>query len=204
MTNNITESCRDFKTLNPLCQVLLNLALVEIKKKGVNPLVVETFRSQERQNYLYAQGRTRSGSVVTWTLNSIHTKKNAVDVIPQRKIDGKMVAIWNVRDPQTQIIIKTMEKYGFEAGANWTSSPDSPHFQIKDVTINGKEYSKENTNPYITKMIQSALNKKLGIHLVVDGKWGSLTTAAVNDFREKNKWNKNGKLAVKALTKLME
>lgn len=204
MATNVTESCRDIKALNPLCQVLLNLALDEIKKKGVNPLIVETYRSQERQNYLYAQGRTRAGSVVTWTLNSIHTKKNAVDVIPQRKINGKMVAIWNANDPQTQIIIKTMEKYGFEAGYNWLSSPDSPHFQIKDVSVNGNEYLKENTNYYITRMIQSALNKKLGIHLVVDGKWGSLTTAAINDFRVKNKWSKNGKLGVKALTTLMK
>lgn len=203
MSNNITESCRDIKALNPLCRLLLSLALDEIEKKGVTPLIVETYRSQARQNYLYEQGRTRPGGKITWTLNSIHSKKNAVDLIPQRKVNGKMTAIWNTNDPQTQIIIKTMEKYGFEAGANWSSSPDSPHFQIKGVSVNGKEYSQYNTNGYITRMIQKALNKELGIHLVEDGKWGSLTTAAVNDFRKKNGWSKNGKLGVKALRKLL-
>ena len=123
---DITKPCRDKKALNPLCRVLLDLALDEIRKKGVVPLLVETYRSQARQNYLYTQGRTRSGSKVTWTLNSIHSKKNAVDLIPQRLVKGKMTAIWDARDPHTKIIISVMEKYGFESGANWASSPDSP------------------------------------------------------------------------------
>lgn len=198
-----TDQCRDIKKLNPLCQVLLNLALIEIKKEGINPLVVETYRSQARQNMLYAQGRTTKGNKVTWTKNSIHTKKNAVDVVPQRKVNGKMAAIWNSKDKETKKIIAIMEKYGFEAGANWSSSPDSPHFQLKGVSTNGLLYYVKNNNKFITKVIQKALNEKLGIHLVVDGCWGSLTTAAVNDFRKKNKWSKNGKLASVALKKLL-
>ena len=55
-----TDPCRDTKKLNVLALVQLNLALAEIKKRGVNPLVVETTRTQARQNYLYAQGRTRA------------------------------------------------------------------------------------------------------------------------------------------------
>jgi peptidoglycan L-alanyl-D-glutamate endopeptidase CwlK len=202
MAKNI-EQCRDIKKLNPLCQVLLNLAIDEIEKNGITPLIVETYRSQERQNYLYAQGRTREGSKITWTLNSIHTKKNAVDLIPQRKIDGKMTAIWNIKDKQTQKIIEIMTKYGFEAGANWTTNVDSPHFQIANVSINGTTFDAKNNNIFITKIIQKALNEKLGIHLVTDGKWGSLTTAAVNDFRKKNGWLKNGKLGAEALRRLL-
>jgi len=46
--------------------------------------VVETYRSQERQLELYAQGRTAPGPVVTWTQRSAHTEGLAVDVI----VDG--------------------------------------------------------------------------------------------------------------------
>lgn len=46
--------------------------------------VVETLRPQERQDFLYEQGRTRSGPVVTWTRSSNHTRGRAADVM----IDG--------------------------------------------------------------------------------------------------------------------
>ena len=51
---------------------------------GHEVTVVETGRSQERQDWLYEQGRTRSGRVVTWTRDSAHTRGEAVDVM----IDG--------------------------------------------------------------------------------------------------------------------
>ncbi|HEY0930655.1 MAG TPA: M15 family metallopeptidase [Gemmatimonas sp.] len=52
---------------------------------GHDVSIVETTRSQERQDWLYEQGRTREGSVVTWTRDSAHTHGEAVDVI----IDGR-------------------------------------------------------------------------------------------------------------------
>lgn len=51
---------------------------------GYTVQVVETTRSQERQDALYAQGRTTPGEVVTWTRNSKHLGGNAADVV----IDG--------------------------------------------------------------------------------------------------------------------
>lgn len=144
----VTDQCRDIGKLNVLVQVMLAAALREIKAAGVNPLVVETYRTKERQYYLYGQGRTAAqctvmgvpvakakkyakpgATKVTWTLNSIHIQKKAVDVIPVR--NGK--DIWNAQDKDTKKIIEIMQKYGFEAGANWTSSPDSPHYQVKGI-----------------------------------------------------------------------
>lgn len=164
-------------------------------------MIVETYRPQERQNYLYCQGRSIEECVakgidktfatkhcnskvgkVTWTLSSVHKNRKAVDVVPQRKIDGKMTAIWNAKDPQTQIIIKTMEKYGFEAGANFATTPDSPHFQVKGSFTN--IFTKANNTYYVTKAIQKALNNKIDAKLDTDGKWGSKTTDAVNKFRK--------------------
>lgn len=197
------DQCRDIEELNPLCQILLNKALEEIKANDINPLVVETYRNQVRQNYLYSLGRTVKGTKVTWTQSSIHTQRNAVDVVPQRVVSGKMIAIWNSKDKETVKIINIMTKYGFEAGANWTTSPDSPHFQIAGVSKTAKSYSLTNTNPYVTMMIQRLLNEKINSKLTVDGKWGSNTTKAVNKFRAKFKWKEDGKVGVETLKKLI-
>ena len=193
-------TCRDLNELNKLVKTMLELAIADIKKQGANPLVVETYRSQERQNYLYCQGRTVAECVakgikkdfatkycnpktnkVTWTLSSIHRDRKAVDVVPQRKVNGKMTAIWNVKDKQTQIIIKTMQKYGFEAGANWTTTPDSPHFQVKGSFTNVFEKGKATT--FVTTAIQKKLNERDCNNLKVDGSWGPATIEAVNRFR---------------------
>lgn len=47
------DQCRSTKELNPLCEILLNKALEVIKAEGINLLVVETYRSQARQDFLY-------------------------------------------------------------------------------------------------------------------------------------------------------
>ncbi len=51
---------------------------------GHDVTVVETVRSQARQNALYAQGRTAPGPVVTWTRNSKHSQGRAADLM----VDG--------------------------------------------------------------------------------------------------------------------
>lgn len=211
------EQCRDVRELNLLVQVMLKLAIADIIRQGVAPLIVETYRSQERQNMLYCQGRTigeavakgingtfaraycnPKGGKVTWTLNSVHKSRRAVDVVPQR--NGK--AIWNTHDPQTQIIIKTMQKYGFEAGANWRTTPDSPHFQVKGDFE--KEFDKSHNTVYVTKAIQEQLNKRLCNNLKIDGIWGTATTEAVNRFRQCKGYKNpnNGKLGATALRDL--
>lgn len=212
--NKLPERCSDIKQLNKLVHVMLTMALDDIRKQGVNPLVVETYRPQERQNYLYCQGRTIAECTAkginrtfataycnphvgkkTWTLNSVHKSRKAIDVVPQRIVNGKMVAIWNTNDPQTQIIIKTMQKYGFEAGANWQSTPDSPHFQVKGDFTN--VFDSKHTTPYVTGAIQTALGIKS------DKLWGPKTIEAVNKFRKsmgyKTALGQLGKDALKAL-----
>jgi peptidoglycan L-alanyl-D-glutamate endopeptidase CwlK len=199
--NKLPERCSDLQELNKLVRTMLELALEDIRYQGVNPLVVETYRPQERQNFLYCQGRTitectakgiskafaeaycspKAGKV-TWTLNSVHKSRKAIDVVPQRIVTGEMVAIWNTKDPQTQIIIKTMQKYGFEAGANWSSSPDSPHFQVKGNFTN--VFNRNNTTSFITEAIQTMLKKiPCNVDIDIDRSWGDQTDEAINRFR---------------------
>lgn len=66
-----------------------------IKEKNLPFVVFETYRPQERQDKLYAQGRTKidgkwrvtnRGNIVTYTIKSNHTARKAVDFV--LKIDG--------------------------------------------------------------------------------------------------------------------
>lgn len=215
---NVTSTTRDIYELNPLVQIMLTVALQKIRSERINPLVVETYRPKLRQYYLYGQGRSvstcvgagmpkkyaqkyaRSGNKVTWTLNSIHIKRCAVDVVPQRK--GK--AIWNSQDEQTKRIVAIMESVGFEAGANWSSSPDSPHFQVLGLGTSTKTFTKSNANEYIVKMIQRQL-KKAGFYndYAIDGKWRKATTNAIKEWRKSQGWSYSsaiiGKTALKVL-----
>lgn len=182
--------CRDINKLNGVVKELLIMALDEIRRCGVTPLVVETLRTKERQYWLYGQGRTafqllkkgvpvkyaHKGHIVTQTLNSIHLSGCAVDVVPMR--NGK--AVWDANDKDTKKIVAIMNLYGFEAGANWTNFKDSPHFQIKLPSPQYNSVSQNNTTPYLTKVIQRALGFS---GKDIDGIWGFKTNEAVDKFR---------------------
>lgn len=230
-----TTVVKDPDELNPLVKVLYSAAIKEIEALGISPLTVETYRNKKRQYYLYCNGRTTSVAIsagvpssiankycpslknkpkVTWTLDSIHIERKAVDIIAQRLVKGKRTAIWDSNDKENKTIVKIMIKYGFEAGANWQSNPDSPHFQIKGNY--NKVFKKGYTNKYITRMIQKALNNVktksgkalLSTKLTVDGDWGNKTTDAVNKFRKMMNYSNttNGSLgstALKALIKFL-
>ena len=146
----------------------------------------------------YAQKYARSGNKVTWTLNSIHIQRCAVDLIPQR--NGK--AIWDSKDKDTKQIISIMESVGFEAGANWSSSPDSPHFQVKGISLNGNCFTKNNTTKFVTKVIQKKL-KKAGFYgdYTVDGCWGKATDNAIKKWKKSLGWKSNAKIEATALKK---
>ncbi|GBF49396.1 serine-type D-Ala-D-Ala carboxypeptidase [Leptospira ryugenii] len=93
----------------------------------------ETYRTNERQEYLYGQGRTRSGSIVTYAKagHSPHNHGMAFDIVgvnfSKRENDIRKLLeknsditwgkdFWNI-DP------KTKKKVRF---------PDESHFQIKN------------------------------------------------------------------------
>ncbi|HSW31147.1 MAG TPA: hypothetical protein VLH75_16800 [Longimicrobiales bacterium] len=54
---------------------------------GIKVTLTEGYRTAERQRFLYAQGRSRRGPVVTWTTRSAHTEGRAADL----KVEGS----WN-------------------------------------------------------------------------------------------------------------
>jgi hypothetical protein len=82
---DITTPVRDPDALVPAFRSRVERVIARMKEEyGHDVSLVETTRSQERQDFLFAQGRTRPGQVVTWTQDSAHTRGEAADVM----IDG--------------------------------------------------------------------------------------------------------------------
>ena len=80
-----STAVRDADALVPEFRSRVERVIARMKAEyGHDVTLVETTRSQERQDFLFAQGRTRPGQVVTWTQDSAHTRGEAADVM----IDG--------------------------------------------------------------------------------------------------------------------
>lgn len=128
---DVTTTCRDISELTGIAQTACRLLFQECFKAGIKDIfITETYRSQERQAYLYAQGRTRlydsKGNklpVVTWTLDSNHKSRRAWDIA--------------VAPPKDLYHIDTLSKVGAIArklgitwGGDWKGNIDRPHFEI--------------------------------------------------------------------------
>lgn len=122
----------------------VNPTLVSIIRRAAKRLpfalfVVEGLRSRERQAELYAQGRTKPGKKVTWTLHSKHLEGKAVDLAPL--ING---AIDWADLSKFDAIAKAMQDAAKEVGVtvrwggDWDmdgqprerGESDSPHFEL--------------------------------------------------------------------------
>lgn len=80
-----TTPIKDLDAVAPELRTRVQRVIDRMKGEyGHDVSIVETARSQERQEHLFEQGRTRPGAVVTWTRDSAHTRGDAVDVI----VDG--------------------------------------------------------------------------------------------------------------------
>ena len=76
----MSKIINDISELTSNMQSKITAFLSECEKEGLDCHVFESYRSQERQNELYAQGRTKPGNIVTWTTSSRHTQREAVDM----------------------------------------------------------------------------------------------------------------------------
>ena len=130
---SVTQTCRDIEALTPAAQRACTLFLERCKEAGLNVLVTETYRSQARQDYLYEQGRTRPGKVVTWTKNSRHTSRRAWDIC--KNVKGQEYSDAGFFKACGAVA----KELGITWGGTW-STPDTPHFEIQE---NWKEPEEE-------------------------------------------------------------
>lgn len=125
---------RTLYKINPIVAREFTRALNECNKLGYNMAITESFRTVERQDWLYAQGRTRKGNIVTYATGkekeSYHMWGLAIDI--HHNVKGhEYDADWFEKSA------KIFKKYGFEWGGDFTKFVDRPHFQMTfGLTIN--------------------------------------------------------------------
>lgn len=81
----VTRADREIENLDPkLARGIRRVAERMLAERGNEVELVEGYRSIARQQFLFAQGRTAPGPVVTWTRQSLHSQGRAADL----QIDG--------------------------------------------------------------------------------------------------------------------
>ncbi len=127
--------------INPQLANRIRLAAAELKAQGITIRVTSSYRTFAEQDALYAQGRTKPGSIVTNAKGgqSLHNYGLAVDVVPI--VNGQPK--WDVPESTWQKIGAAGKRQGLEWGGDWTSFKDRPHFQMtggKSVSTLLSEY----------------------------------------------------------------
>ena len=124
---------RSLDDLLPVVKVKVQQFLDKAKAEGIDLLVTSTYRDNESQNALYAQGRTTGGSKVTNAKagQSFHNWRCAVDVVPI--VNGK--AVWNDVNIWARVGV-IGKSVGLEWAGDWKRFKEFPHFQYtKGLTL---------------------------------------------------------------------
>jgi uncharacterized protein YcbK (DUF882 family) len=116
-TNNVVRSVA---ALDPALQAKLGRVMARVKDEtGLDVKVAETYRSQSRQNALFAQGRETAGPVVTWTQNSKHTEGKAVDLVMSGGSSSDVAAGY-----------KALQRIANEEGLRTLGAKDPGHLEL--------------------------------------------------------------------------
>jgi len=118
-------------TLSPNFRKKMRSYLNSAREEGIDLRLIEGFRSCERQDKLYAQGRTEKGDIVTNAKcgQSIHNYSEAGDVYEYK--NGKIL----FKNPNWDRIGELAVQAGLEWGGNWKSFQDRPHVQEPNQSV---------------------------------------------------------------------
>lgn len=117
------------KGLKPVVKRMAEQVIVEMFNRGHTVMVFQGYRSPKEQDYLYAQGRTRSGPIITNAKagQSLHNYGVAVDIV--FTFNGQ--PSWDNSHPWS-LLGQVGKDVGFEWGGDWKGFVDRPHFQYLD------------------------------------------------------------------------
>ncbi|MFD0710652.1 M15 family metallopeptidase [Paenibacillus sp. GCM10027626] len=123
------KSSKRLEGLNKVVKAATEQLIERSFAAGVPILIAQGYRSIAEQDALYAQGRTKPGSIVTNARGgySNHNFGLAVDfalLLP----DGKNVS-WTVNN-DWMTVVGIAKQLGFAWGGDWTSFKDYPHFEM--------------------------------------------------------------------------
>lgn len=118
---------RDINELIPPVKERVEKFKALCKENGIDLLITSTYRDNESQNALYAQGRTAPGKIVTNAKagQSWHNFRCAIDVVPL--VNGKPV--WDGEDPIWAKVGKLGKDAGLEWAGDWKKFRELAHFQ---------------------------------------------------------------------------
>ena len=118
---------RSIDDLLPVVKEKVKKCVALCKGDGIELLVTSTYRDNESQNALYAQGRTEPGKIVTNAKGgqSFHNYRCAVDVVPL--VNGK--PDWDGTHPIWAKIGNYGKLAGLEWAGEWTRFKELAHFQ---------------------------------------------------------------------------
>lgn len=110
--------------LRPRVQYLAKELKARCEEAGFSVQIVRGLRTVEEQDELYAQGRTKSGKIVTMVQggNSFHNFGIAFDVRPVEQDEEKEKNLY----AKAGVL---GEELGLEWGGSWKEFLDMPHFQ---------------------------------------------------------------------------
>ncbi len=112
--------------------------LVKVVKRAIEItsqdfLVTTGVRTQEEQDALYEQGRTKPGPIVTWTRNSNHLPKSdgygyAVDLCPYPVDWDNVGKFTNIASAMLKAATELGVQMGW--GGYYVKTKDYPHFEL--------------------------------------------------------------------------
>lgn len=115
---------RDLSLLRDDVEANLRILLRLCEAEGLPVLITQTVRDDEYQAYLYAQGRTRPGQIVTNSKRTtFHGAGLAVDFC--KNVKGQEYSDRAFFDR----VIAIAKQVGFSSGADWKSFPEKCHLQ---------------------------------------------------------------------------
>jgi len=118
---------RDISRLHPELRKIAEKLQQLCQNAGLPLLITETFRTKERQDELFAQGRTTPGSIVTSVRypDSAHCWGVAFDFC--RNLKGKE---FDNSDKFFNKVAALAKPLGLTWGGDWTGFVDMPHFEF--------------------------------------------------------------------------
>jgi peptidoglycan L-alanyl-D-glutamate endopeptidase CwlK len=116
---------RKIEDLVPVLQERYAYFKAAMDEMSIDYIVTCTRRTPEEQAALFAQGRTKPGKIVTWTLNSRHIGGRAFDIVIME--NGK--PDWSVSNPSWKRAGDLGIACGLVWGGSW-NTPDYAHFEL--------------------------------------------------------------------------
>ena len=120
----------DRTKLHPWLNYKLTLLLKQCAKKGIYLIITQGFRSKAEQDALYAQGRTKKGSIVTNAKGSDYSSQHQWGIAFDIAINDKKLLYDEATIRKVAKIAKS-KKVGLAWGGDWVSPVDTPHFYLE-------------------------------------------------------------------------